>query len=113
MALADRETAEILIEKNKLVEGLFFSHLFIEKILKAHWIKLNNEIPPKTHNLLYLIDNLKIELFDEQKDLLAILMKYQIEGRYPEYRPKLPPRKFAVNYLQKSKELLSWLISKL
>lgn len=106
MALADVETTEVLIDKNKPIESMFFCHLFIEKILKSHCIKSFNTIPPKTHNLLYLSENLKIELTKEQLDLLGILMKYQIEGRYPEYRSKAPPYEFSMDYLIKSKELL-------
>ena len=53
-ALSDIETAEILIEKGKLKEGLFFCHLTIEKIIKAHYIKEQKALAPKTHDLLYL-----------------------------------------------------------
>lgn len=37
----DIVTAEILIQKNRLLHGLFFCHLVVEKGLKAHVVKKN------------------------------------------------------------------------
>ena len=59
-ASSDIDTAQILIEKGKIKEGLFFCHLFIEKILKAHYVKVNSSIAPKTHDLIYLINKSNI-----------------------------------------------------
>lgn len=38
-AVDDLETAKIPIEKNRLLHGLFFCHLVIEKAIKAHVVK--------------------------------------------------------------------------
>ena len=35
----DLESAKILIESNRLLHGLFFCHLVIEKAIKAHVVK--------------------------------------------------------------------------
>jgi HEPN domain-containing protein len=52
-AIDDIETVEFLLVCKKYVQTLFFTHLYIEKILKAHWVKFNIEnVPPKTHNLI-------------------------------------------------------------
>lgn len=112
-ALSDLETAEILIEKDKRLHGLFFCHIVIEKILKAHFVKHNNNYAPKSHNLFYLADNSNLLLNADQLELLAFLMKYQLEGRYPGFEADLPDKELTSSYLQKTKELLSWLISKL
>ena len=48
-AITDINTAEILINNKKYLHGLFFCHLTIEKIIKAHVVKWTKEIPPKTH----------------------------------------------------------------
>lgn len=52
-AESDLETAKLLISNNKILHGLFFCHLVIEKALKAHVTKDTNEVPPKSHNLIY------------------------------------------------------------
>jgi len=50
----DIETAELLISGKKYLEGLFFCHLTIEKILKALVVKRTDILAPKSHNLSYL-----------------------------------------------------------
>ncbi len=40
-------------------------------------------------------------------------MKYQLQGRYPDYKPGLPNDKQVDEYLNKTKELLQWLKMKL
>jgi len=112
-AKSDLDTAELLIRESKNIYGLFFCHLAIEKALKAHVAKFTGQIPPKTHNLFYLIEltNLDIEVTNE--DFLGILMKYQLEGRYPDYNPVIPTKEKVSEYLNKTKEVLTWIERKL
>jgi len=112
-AVSDMETAEILIKKKKFLHGLFFCHLSIEKILKAHYSKIKKEIPPKTHNLNYLTENSDLVLSPDQVNFLGILMKYQLEGRYPENTISSPSVKTVEEYLSKTKELFEWLKNQL
>jgi HEPN domain-containing protein len=108
-AISDIETAELLLTANKHIEGLFFCHLTIEKILKALMVKNTNQLAPKSHNLIYLSELAKVNLSDDNTSLLSVLMKYQIEGRYPEYIPKAPSNEIANDYLCKTKALLECL----
>jgi HEPN domain-containing protein len=69
---------------------LFFTHLALEKILKAHWVKDNVEdVPPKTHNLTYLLNKSTLDLEEEDSDFLQSLNIFQLEGRYPDYLAKM------------------------
>lgn len=112
-AESDIETAEILIENGKYLHGLFFCHLTIEKILKANFVKKNESIAPKTHDLIYLSDHTGLNLDEKDLKFLALLMKYQLEGRYPEYLPVVPSKGQTGEYLNQTKDLLKWLIQKL
>lgn len=112
-ALSDYETAALLIASGRTLHGLFFCHLSIEKALKSHVAKQTREIPPKTHNLRYLLDRSELMLVENAEDFLGVLMKYQLEGRYPDYNVKIPSKDTAKQYLEKTKELLEWLISRL
>ena len=112
-AISDLETSEILIEKGKIIHGLFWCHLTIEKMLKAHYVKANNEFAPKTHNLIYLLNNTGLSLDDTNNELLGILLKYQLEGRYPEYKPEIPDIEKVKEYLKRTKDLFTWLMQKL
>ncbi len=50
----DLETAEILLDKNKLLYCGYLLQQSIEKILKAYYQKEMNAYPSRTHNLIYL-----------------------------------------------------------
>ena len=111
-AKEDLETAGILLDKNKIKEGLFFCHLCIEKVIKANYVKQNNEPAPKSHNLLYLLSKTDLILKDSDEDFLGILMKYQLEGRYPDYLIEKPKDETIAEYFETTKELLNWLMKK-
>ncbi len=68
----DIETADILISKEKILHGLFFCHLSIEKILKAHYVKNQRKFAPKTHDLIYLLDKCKINLNEKFESLFPV-----------------------------------------
>ncbi len=112
-AKSDLDTAELLIRESRYIHGLFFCHLAIEKAFKAHVVKISGQIPPKTHNLVYLLDLTRMDIGRNDEDFLGILMKYQLEGRYPDYNPVIPTEEKANVYLNKTKEILIWIERKL
>ncbi len=112
-AIEDLEVAEILIEKRRFLHGLFFCHLVLEKLLKAHVVKVTGEIAPKSHNLIYLSEKSNLAFSDETLEFFGVLMKYQLEGRYPGYQPFIPEFRVVQNYLIATKKHLSWLKEKL
>ena len=64
----DWETIKFLLKGKRYVHELFFGHLYLEKILKALWVKNNKEnYPPKIHNLLSILKQAKIELEENQQ----------------------------------------------
>ena len=90
IAEKDDDMMKYLFEGNKYVQALFFGHLYLEKIAKALWVKTNSEnVPPKTHNLLKIINEANVELPAEHQSFLIKLNQYQIESRYPEDIDKL------------------------
>jgi HEPN domain-containing protein len=89
-AKEDMETVDYLFSGGRFIHALFFIHLAMEKVLKAHWVKASEEnIPPKTHNLIYLVEKSNLNLSEGDTDFLQKLNAYQIEGRYPDYLSKL------------------------
>ena len=111
--LSDYETAELLIEKGKILHGLFFCHLTIEKLLKAHFVKTLECPAPKTHDLIYLSKKANIIFNENHQALLVILMQFQLEGRYPDNLFRTPSSEQSMNYLKQTKELVDWLTLKL
>jgi HEPN domain-containing protein len=104
-AESDIDTAGILIKKKKYLHGLFFCHLTIEKIVKALVVKATNQPPPRSHNLFKLLENAGIILGNEDADFFGILMKYQLEGRYPDYNPLIPEKKKVKEYFQNERDV--------
>jgi HEPN domain-containing protein len=113
----DWEAAELLFIGKKYLHALFFAHLSVEKVCKAHWVNANEgNVPPKTHNLIFLLSQAKIELVESQKEFLLELNRFQIEGRYPEQLSKLykaSTAAFTQNKLNHAKELRIWLLNNL
>ena len=112
-AADDMMTAELLIRESRVLHGLFFCHLVIEKAVKAHVVKTTGEVAPRSHNLIYLSEKTNLVFDEESLIFLGILMKYQLQGRYPDYNPILPDQFKVAEYLNRTKTLLKWLIEKL
>lgn len=102
---SDFETAELLISNRKNIQGLFFCHLAVEKMLKAMVTKETHEVPPKSHNLSYLSEIAGIKFTEQENAFLAVLMKYQLEGRYPEYYPATPKQEIVAEYFKQTKQI--------
>lgn len=67
----------------------------------------------RSHNLLLLLSKTEMTLNETEMKFLGILMKYQVEGRYPDYNPILPTTIEASTYLNTAERLLKWLMEKL
>jgi HEPN domain-containing protein len=111
--IEDMETAELLVASRRIRHGLFFAHLAMEKIIKAHICKHTKNIAPRIHNLLRLSAQSGINFSDEQTKFLARFDRYQIEGRYPEFLPASVSQDNASKEIEEVKEFFSWLISQL
>jgi HEPN domain-containing protein len=109
----DLITAGLLIKEKRTLHGLFFCHLVIEKAIKAHYVKVVGEVAPRSHNLIYLSEKAELIYDDETQIFLGILMKYQLQGRYPDYSPIVPDQYRVDEYFNKTKDLLKWLEMKL
>ena len=80
----DFDVAKELFGNGRYRYALFFAHLAVEKMLKAHVAKKMREYPPKIHNLLRLVQLADLSIDKEHMNTLKRLNAYQIEGRYPE-----------------------------
>ena len=86
----DWEAIQAMYDAKTFVYALFFAHLVLEKLLKAHWVKDNeNNFPPKTHNLLNISAYTSLQFSIDEEVFLAKMDQFQIEGRYPDYKFEL------------------------
>ena len=108
---------DTLFKGKMYLQSLFFAHLVIEKVCKAFWIKHNKEnVPPRTHNLIYLLSSTPINLSDERSEFMLSLNRFQLEGRYPNYLTKMHDicnEQFTKSMLETTNDLRLWLLEKL
>jgi len=113
----DWSAVDTLFLGKKFLQSLFFAHLVIEKICKAIWIKHNGgNVPPRIHNLNYLLSATPITLTDDRSEFMLSLNRFQLEGRYPDYLTKMHDicnEQFTVSILDSTNELRQWLLEKL
>jgi HEPN domain-containing protein len=105
----DIAAARSLSEKGHLRHALFFAHLAVEKMLKAHVTKATGKPPPRIHDLLRLAERAGLSPDKERSKFLAYLQDFCLEGRYPDSRPELPPQDKAESVLSNTREVLEWL----
>lgn len=103
----DLKTAESMFRANRYLYVVFMCQQAIEKILKGIYVQKKNELPPRTHNLLYLIDILKLDVRDSDKMLFAQLNQFYLESRYPEEGSQIAKEidsNKSLEYLDKTRE---------
>lgn len=110
----DCETAQSMFDSGHFDWSLYIGHLILEKILKASYVKVLREIPPKTHDLLYLINKIGMEIDDKKYQVLEKANNYQLEARYPDEKLnfyKLCTKEFTEPRFNEIIEVYKWLKS--
>jgi HEPN domain-containing protein len=99
-----------LIARGRVRHGLFFAHLALEKLLKAHVCRHTRDLAPRSHNLPRLAELGGIVLSQEQHALLERMNDFNLEGRYPEMSAPLLTLAEAESYLARASEVYEWLM---
>jgi len=113
----DWKAVNTLFNGKNYLQSLFFAHLVIEKLCKSLWIKHHEEnVPPRTHNLIYLLSDTPIKLTDDLSEFILSLNRFQLEGRYPDYHAKMHTicnEQFTNSMIKSTNDLRIWLLGKL
>lgn len=112
----DIKTAKVMFDNKRYIYAVFMCHLAVEKAVKGLYAYKLNATPPKTHNLVYLIEKINIEIPTEVYDFLFFLNGVSVPTRYPDELQKLKKeynKKKTEELFGKSKEALKWLKGKL
>lgn len=111
----DIDTAEFMFSGERYFYSVFMCHLSIEKALKGLYIQKFKTAPLKTHNLLYLLEIIDLELPEDMYDFVFTLNRVSVLTRYPDDLQMMLKdynREKTKEILNKSKELLKWLKAK-
>lgn len=112
MADNDYETMMVLYNSKQYHWSLFLGHLVIEKLLKACYVKQNNEHPVLTHQLLRLAISSGIEVNNELQMQLVTITSFNMNARYDDYKlsfyKKCTPQ-YATEWLNQIQNLRTWI----
>lgn len=103
---------EALFHAQRYNWSLFIGHLMIEKLLKAYYVKTNQDFPPLTHNLLRLVEISKIKITEEDKIFFVTVTTFNINARYDDYKMsfyKMCTLEFTQPWMKKLKEKRIWI----
>ncbi len=108
----DIETAEIMFDNKRYFYAVFMCHLSIEKALKGIHLERLKEIPPKTHNLVYLVEKIKLRLPENLYDSVFALNRVSVPTRYPDDIQRMLKdynEERTKKVIESGKEVLQWL----
>lgn len=111
-AADDLATAETLFQNRKYVPTLFFSHLALEKLLKAYHVKVVKEQPLPIHDLLRLAKTSNLPLTPEQESLLKEATTFNISARYDNIKLAFHQKatnEYTQKYFEACRDFLLWL----
>ena len=106
------DTADIMFKSGRYIYAVFMCHLSIEKGLKGLYVKVLDEVPPKTHNLLYLLNKIGRRPEQELEKFITRLNTASIATRYPDDLARIQAAYTAEvtrEMLAKSKDVLQWI----
>ncbi len=112
----DMETAEAMFKSGRYFYAVFMCHLSIEKALKGLYFKDFDQVPPKTHNLLYLLNKIGKRPGKESEMFITKLNTASIATRYPDDLAKIQAAytaKVTTEMILKSKDVLKWVKTQL
>ena len=108
----DMETARHMLATERYLYVIFLCHLALEKILKAHVAEVIQDVPIKTHDLIYLVKKCELEVPEKYLDFIGKINTASIPTRYPDDLQrslKEYPKSVAKDYLSQTTEIVEWL----
>jgi len=108
----DMDTADYMFRGGRYMYAVFMCHLSLEKALKGRYAEILGKEPPKTHNLLYLLEKMKLKLPEALCDFISTLNRVSIPTRYPDDLQRILKdydKKKTKEVLDQSKQVLQWL----
>ena len=108
----DYKTMLDLFRTNNYHWALFMGHLVVEKLLKAYFIKEQNEFPPLIHDLRRIGERAGL-VFDSDKTIvIETISQFNIRARYDDYKKrffKLCTQEYVSEWIEKIEEIRRWI----
>ena len=110
-AAYDIDTAEFMCQGGRYFYAVFMCHLAVEKALKGLYQQNLGETPPKTHNLIYLLNKIGVRPEEKIGRVIAKLTEANIATRYPDDIDRLQShytQEVATQIVMQTKEVFEW-----
>lgn len=108
----DMDTADAMFSSGRYFYAVFMCHLSIDKSLKGLYSKKLNEVPPKTHNLIYFLNKIGKKPDQKLEKFIIKLNTASVATRYPDDLTKIQSaytEKITKEMIEKSKDVLKWI----
>lgn len=112
----DIDAAEYMYQGGRYVYAVFMCHLAIEKALKGLYVEKLKGFPPKSHSLVFLLQEIGIKPPEDQGRFIVRLGEASIPTRYPEDLAKVQKEfteSVVRDILAKGKEVIAWIKTQL
>ena len=110
----DIDTADAMLRTGRYFYAVFMCHLSIEKALKGVYQFKQNDLQPKTHNLIRLLHKSNIAPNESVFRFIVKLNEASVATRYPEDIKVISvqyDRSKALEIITQTKETLQWIKS--
>ena len=108
----DMDTAKYMLKGGRYFYAVFMLHLSLEKALKGLYFEKLKIVPPKTHNLISLVNQIKIDLPKKEGLFLVKINSASIITRYPEDLEKIKKqytKPIVIDIIEQTKKVLKWI----
>ena len=108
----DVDTAEFMAKGGRYFYAVFMCHLAIEKALKGLYQHSLKQTPPKTHNLVYLMNEIGLRADKNRARVIVRINAANITTRYPDDIDRLKSdytEEVTGKILTDAKEILEWI----
>jgi HEPN domain-containing protein len=107
----DLETVRYMLDGGRRSYAVFMAHLAVEKALKGLYQHRLKKAPPRTHDLVLLINRCGIQIAETEEHFLRSLTETQIAARYPIQFSKQSQRfsqEVSATIVGQAQETLQW-----
>jgi HEPN domain-containing protein len=108
----DMDTADYMHKGGRYIYAVFMCHLSVEKALKGLYYEKLRKIPPKSHNLIYLMNKIGIKPPEDPGRFIVKLGEASIPTRYPDNLARLQQtysETVVKNILLNGREVILWI----
>jgi HEPN domain-containing protein len=108
----DFKTTSDLFNTGNYTWSLFMGHLVIEKLLKAYYVRTQDEYPPMLHDLRRIGEKAGITFDDDRIIIIETISQFNIRARYDDYKrsfSRICTHEYAKKWLEQINAIRLWI----